>query len=149
MNNGGPGYGGGGQGGYGRHGQQRFRGGGQQQMRRHGGGMPRPHQDRQYQERQPSGPRMPDGPGTPVLGVLELHPKGYGFLRDAKAGYFSQETDPFVSSSLIEKFGLREGVQITGEAVPGGRGQGPRLRQIDSVEGRTIEAYQQVRNFVQ
>jgi transcription termination factor Rho len=135
MNNGGPGYG--------RHGQQqRFRGGPPQQMRRHGGGMPRPQHDRP-----PQGPRMPDGPGTPVLGILELHPKGYGFLRDPKAGYFSQETDPFVSSSLIEKFGLREGVAVTGEAVPGGRGQGPRLRQVDSVEGRTIEAYQQVRSF--
>lgn len=81
------------------------------------------------------------------MGVLELHPKGYGFLRDPKGGYFSQETDPFVSSSLIEKLGLREGVLITGEAVPGGRGQGPRLKQVDTVEGRTVEAYQQIRSF--
>uniref|UniRef100_A0A7C4QQ18 Transcription termination factor Rho n=1 Tax=Schlesneria paludicola TaxID=360056 RepID=A0A7C4QQ18_9PLAN len=127
-------------GGYGRQGQ-RFRGNGGAAPQR-GGSAPRPQHGGQ-----PAGPRPAEGPGTPVLGVLELHPKGYGFLRDAKAGYFSQETDPFVSSSLIEKFGLREGVQITGEAVPGGRGQGPRLRQIDTVEGRTPEAYQQVRNF--
>ena len=39
-------------------------------------------------------------------GVLELHPKGYGFLRDIKKDYAAQETDPFVSSSLIEKYSL-------------------------------------------
>lgn len=83
----------------------------------------------------------------PVQGILELHPKGYGFLREQKAGYISQESDPFVSSTFIEKCGLREGVLVTGEAVSGGRGQGPRLRQVDSVEGRTVEAYQQVKNF--
>jgi transcription termination factor Rho len=88
-----------------------------------------------------------DGPGTPVQGILEMHPKGYGFLRDAKAGYFSQETDPFVSSSLIQKLGLREGVLITGEAVSGGRGQGPRLRQIDTVEGRTPDSYRETKSF--
>jgi transcription termination factor Rho len=94
-----------------------------------------------------AGPPRADLPGTPVLGILELHPKGYGFIREAKAGYTSQESDPFVSSSIIQKLNLREGVQITGEAVSGGRGQGPRLRQVDTVEGRTIEAYQQIRPF--
>ncbi len=102
-------------------------------------------QNTQYNNQTP--PPRGDQPGVPVLGILELHPKGYGFLREAKAGYSSQETDPFVSSSIIQKLSLREGVTITGEAVSGGRGQGPRLRQIDSVEGRTIEAYQQIRSF--
>jgi transcription termination factor Rho len=81
------------------------------------------------------------------MGVLELHPKGYGFLRDAKAGYISQESDSFVSSSLIEKYHLREGVIVTGEGSVGARGQGPRLRSVDSVDGRTPDVYQQVKNF--
>ena len=84
---------------------------------------------------------------TPVQGILELHPKGYGFLRDPKAGYISQETDSFVSGSLIEKYGLREGVLITGENVPGGRGQGPRLKTIQTIEGRLPEHYAEIKNF--
>lgn len=52
-------------------------------------------------------------------GILELHPKGYGFLRDAKKNYGSQESDPFVSSSLIEKCLLREGVRILGKVGTG------------------------------
>ena len=84
---------------------------------------------------------------TLVQGILELHPKGYGFLRDPKAGYVSQETDSFVSGSLLEKYGIREGVLITGESIPGGRGQGPRLRSIQSIEGRLPEQYAEIKNF--
>ncbi len=109
-------------------------------QRRHQGG-PRPQGGGQ-----PPGPRGPEQV-TPVMGVLELHPKGYGFLRDAKAGYISQESDAFVSSSLIEKYHLREGVIVTGEGTVGHRGQGPRLRSVDSIDGRTPEVYQQVKQF--
>jgi len=94
----------------------------------------------------PSAPRGPEQV-VPVIGVLELHPKGYGFLRDAKAGYISQESDSFVSSSLIEKYHLREGVIVTGEGTVGSRGQGPRLRSVDTIDGRTPEVYEQVKNF--
>jgi transcription termination factor Rho len=68
-------------------------------------------------------------------------------LRDPKAGYVSQETDSFVSGSLLEKYGIREGVLITGESIPGGRGQGPRLRSIQSIEGRLPEQYAEIKNF--
>ncbi len=44
-----------------------------------------------------------------ITGVLELHPKGYGFLRMAKNDYAAEDSDAFVSSSLIEKHRLREG----------------------------------------
>ena len=123
---------------------------GQQMDRR---GPPGPH--RGGGQRGPHGPRPPQqsneprGPEvlTPVQGILELHPKGYGFLRDPKAGYVSQDSDSFVSGSLIEKHGLREGILITGESVPGGRGQGPRLKSIQTIEGRLPELYAEVKNF--
>lgn len=118
------------------------------QRRRDGG--PR-DQSRDYAPRDPAGRHSaaPRGPEvvSPVSGLLELHPKGYGFLRDPKAGYVSQETDAFVSSTLIEKCGLREGVMIDGEMVAGQRGQGPRLKSIATIDGRTVEDYQQVKLF--
>lgn len=83
----------------------------------------------------------------PYEGVLELHPKGYGFLRAADANYGAQESDPFVSSSLIEKYGLREGVKINGEVGPGSRGQGPRLKTVEKVDERTPEEYEEVKTF--
>jgi len=80
-------------------------------------------------------------------GVLELHPKGYGFLRDIKKDYAAQDTDPFVSSSLIEKYGLRPGILIRGEVGPGSNSQGPRLRSIDLVDGRSLDDYAKIKRF--
>ncbi len=82
-----------------------------------------------------------------IEGVLELHPKGYGFLRDPAKSYSAQDTDAFVSSSVIEKNGLREGILIRGEVGPGSKGQGPRLKSIETIDGRTIEEFQEIRHF--
>jgi len=48
---------------------------------------------------------------------------------------------------MIEKFKLREGVMIVGEIAPGHRQQGPRLRTIQTVEGRTLEEYALIKPF--
>lgn len=82
-----------------------------------------------------------------VTGVLELHPKGYGFIRSPENNYASESTDAFVPSSLIEKHGLREGIMITGGVGPGSRGQGPRLKSIESIDGNTVEEYQKFKPF--
>ena len=82
-----------------------------------------------------------------VEGVLELHPKGYGFLRDPKNNYVAGKADPFVPGSLLEKWGLREGVLLRGEVSAGTKGQGPRLRTVESVDGRTLEEYQKIKVF--
>ena len=101
------------------------------------------HRSRQPQSRSDNGA---DVTGT-IEGVLELHPKAYGFLRDPAKNYAAQDSDAFVSSSVIEKHGLREGILIRGEVGPGTRGQGPRLKEIETVDGRTLEEYQQVNYF--
>jgi len=82
-----------------------------------------------------------------IEGVLELHPKGYGFLRDPKNNYASEKSDTFVSSSLVERHRLREGVLIKGEIVNGIKGQGPRLKNVETVDGRTLDEYAQVKTF--
>ena len=120
--------------------QNRQRGGRRNQNNRgnnRGGG-------RQQKQRTPYTGEVVTGP---IEGVLELHPKGYGFIRDPKKDYSSQDSDPFVSSSIIEKHRLREGVMIKGEVGPGSRGQGPRLKDVESVDGRTLEEYEQIKDF--
>jgi transcription termination factor Rho len=91
-------------------------------------------------------------PSTEVIegtidGVLELHPKGYGFLRNAEKGYVAQESDPFVPSSLVEKYHLREGVMIRGDVGAGVRNQGPRLKEVELIDSLTPEQYAEVKNF--
>ncbi|MEO8494545.1 MAG: transcription termination factor Rho, partial [Planctomycetota bacterium] len=92
------------------------------------------------------GPRRGDGtdmepvedsdiPSEPGQGLLELHPNGYGFLRSPDNNYSRERTDPFVPGAMIEKFGLRQGVLISGIIQHARKQQGPRLREITDVDG--------------
>ena len=50
-----------------------------------------------------------DAPLEPGVGLLELHPNGYGFLRSPTNNYSRERTDPFVPGTMIEKYSLRPG----------------------------------------
>jgi transcription termination factor Rho len=121
--------------------------------RRNDGGPPRGGRD-MGRGRDLGGPRrgrtiQPSGEvveGT-FDGVLELHPRGYGFLRDPKRNYAAEDSNPFVSSSLVEKYKLRQGVLIRGDVGQGTRNQGPRLREVELIDGFTPEEYLNVKNF--
>jgi transcription termination factor Rho len=78
-----------------------------------------------------------------------MHPNGYGFLRDPACNYDRQLTDPFVPGSMIDKFALREGIHISGLVQPGRRQQGPRLKEIVSIDGLEPDAYREVKTFDQ
>jgi transcription termination factor Rho len=86
-------------------------------------------------------------PVEPGGGVLELHPNGYGFLRDPNNNYVRERTDPFVPGTMIDKFNLREGVFLKGMVQPGRGSQGPRLKEIESVDDMPPEDYVNVKNF--
>jgi transcription termination factor Rho len=125
-----------------------------------GGGRPRPasnsgvvNQKHNFKKAKPGG--APTGvmevgdPNThyEVTGALELHPNGYGFLRDPNNDYARIITDPFVPGSMIEKYGFREGVLISGLIQPGTKNQGPRLREIKDVDGISAEDYSRIKPF--
>jgi transcription termination factor Rho len=91
-------------------------------------------------------------PGDPstyytVTGALEMHPNGYGFLRDPTNDYTRIITDPFVPGNMIERYGFREGVLLTGLVQPGTRSQGPRLREATDVDGIHPDDYAKVLPF--
>ena len=83
----------------------------------------------------------------PCDGVFEMHPKGYGFLRSKDNDFAAQEADPFISTQFIEKYCLREGAFLTGELGPGHRNQGPRVKEIETIEGMPAEDYCGVADF--
>jgi transcription termination factor Rho len=138
-------YGGGGGGGRGGNMNGRGGGGG------YSGGYRRFHEP---------GPRppMPEGdlpegadapPPEPGAGVLELHPNGYGFLRNINNNLTRERSDPFVPGTMIEKYRLREGVLINGMVQHSRRQQGPRLKEILDVDGMKPEDYCNVKDFDQ
>jgi transcription termination factor Rho len=76
-------------------------------------------------------------PTTTFSGVLELHPKGYGFLRQLKRFIQAQVGDPYVGNHLVERYHLPPGVLIEGQLEQGPPGSmGPRLRTVDKIEGQ-------------
>jgi len=113
-----------------------------------GRGGSRKRNYRQDNRREPdfsdNGDPLPLVPGS---GVLELHPNGYGFLRNPVGNFPRERTDPFVPGTMIEKFGLREGLLIHGMVQHHRKQQGPRLREILDVDGLAPEEYLNVKRF--
>ncbi len=83
-------------------------------------------------------PEVPLGPPEPADGVLEMTPKGYGFLRQRERMYAQHPNDAFVSGDFIRQYGLREGMYMKGIAQKGPRG--PQITSIDEVNGRAPES---------
>src|SRR5437764_12527256 len=69
-------------------------------------------------------------------GVLELHSKGFGFLRNAARNYLAQPGDAYVATQLIQKHHLRAGELLAGPTEPGKKGSGPRLVRVETIEGQ-------------
>ncbi|HVL15033.1 MAG TPA: transcription termination factor Rho [Gemmata sp.] len=81
-------------------------------------------------------------PRTTAQGVLEMHPKGYGFLRNPARFYAANPADAYVSGQLIDKYRLAEGVQLAGPLEPARRGTtGPRLAAVETIEGRDAKQF--------
>ena len=80
---------------------------------------------------------------TTVEGVLELTPKGFGFLRSPARNYAAQPTDPYVGANLIDRYRLRPGTMIAGKVEPARKaGTGPRLASVEAIEGDDPDKYQ-------
>jgi transcription termination factor Rho len=119
-------------------------GGGRRGGRRRPYGQQGDRQDRPDGDYQDNGEPLPLVPGS---GVLEMHPNGYGFLRNPATNFTRERTDPFVPGTMIEKFRLREGVLISGMVQRHRRGQGPRLKEILDVDGIAPDDYTKVKSF--
>ena len=75
-------------------------------------------------------------------GVLELHPKGYGFLRNPAKFFAPTPNDPYVSAQLLQKFRLAAGLHLAGPVEPARRGStGPRLATVETIEGGDPKAF--------
>lgn len=132
--------GGGGQGqGYG-HSQEQGRG-----HHEHGRGQHPQHRPQYGAEGQSGGddergrpPEVPLGPPEPADGILEMTPKGYGFLRQRDRAFAQHPQDAFIAPEFIRQFGLREGMQVKGVAQRGQRG--PQITSVTEVNGRAPES---------
>ena len=99
----------------------------------------------------PAGPRpgrladapIPEGEATAeVVGVIQVMPEGFGYLRSPSRDYDPDAGDPWVPRELVASLQLETGVEVTGHAVTGARpGAGPGVARIASLNGLEPEAY--------
>jgi len=86
------------------------------------------------------------GEPIPAEGLLDLHEKGYGFLRTS--GYLASPKDVYVSVSQVRRFGLRKGDYVKGASRPAGSSESwPALLRIDTVSGMTADEARQRPKF--
>ncbi len=79
---------------------------------------------------------------TVPSGVLEMNPRGHGFLRNPAKHYMPTANDPHVPGQLIDKYNLADGVLLAGPIEPARRGTtGPRLLAVESIEGADPKLY--------
>lgn len=75
-----------------------------------------------------------DATGEPVVGVLDITPRGHGFIR--LAGLESAEEDVYVSPSQIRRCELQRGDEVAGPARKPRRGERyPALIHVDTING--------------
>ena len=73
-----------------------------------------------------------------ISGILEIVGNGAAFVRQQEASYLASKNDIFVGSKLIQRYGLRTGDEIIGEAGDSpGRGKSAPLVSISSVKKPT------------
>src|SRR6516165_10477441 len=112
--------------------------------RRYGNGEP---QGMPYQDIEPTTENGEPLPVEPGSGVLELHPNGYGFLRNPDNNLTRERTDPFVPGTMIDKYRLREGVMVNAMVQHSRKQEGPRVKEILDIDGLKPEDYPAVKDF--
>jgi transcription termination factor Rho len=84
-------------------------------------------------EREPR-ERRPESPPVDKVGILDVLPDGFGFLRTQ--GFVQSDDDVYVSLSQIRRFGLRRGDEIAGQVrEPKDNEKYNALLKVDTVNG--------------
>jgi transcription termination factor Rho len=82
-----------------------------------------------------------------MIGVLELAGRGSGFLRRREASYLASQGDVHVGERLVRQYGLRAGDEIDGTTRSGGKGKGPSLETVTSINGQPPDSIRQRPEF--
>lgn len=96
--------------------------------------------EKTHQENKKHQPKIEFEGIVEAVGVLEIMPDGYGFLRSSDYNYLNSPDDIYVSQSQIKHYALKTGDTIKGEIRPPKEGDKyfP-LVNVNSINGRTPE----------
>ena len=91
--------------------------------------------------------KEPVDPGPPVeaIGLVEISPKGFGFLRQENRNYQQSPNDVFITPEVVRIHGLRDGLQVKCMSQLGNRG--PQLTELLEINGGPPEVYHNLPYF--
>ena len=90
-------------------------------------------QDRNDRQQEDRTPTVLEGPVVDTNGLLEMTPKGFGFLRMPETNFEQSKEDIFISPEIIRNHTLRHGQWLHGKYQASNRG--PQLVEISEVNG--------------
>ena len=105
---------------------------------------------RRRRRRRPGGPGGPGGPGPqtpvptelqPVSGMLRMNRDGSASLVQPARSYFPHQTDPFIPREVVRRLQLQDAAGAAVEAMGGPVGGKTVVRDIVTVEGKTLEEF--------
>lgn len=76
-------------------------------------------------------------PAIESEGIVEISPKGFGFLRERIRGFQQSPKDVFITPEIVRTYGLRDGLMVRCISKNGVRG--PQLVDVLSINGRPPE----------
>lgn len=117
--------------------QQPASGHGHQRHDSAAGGGPPPAHSQAGNEPADRRPAPLSGPKIEADGILELAPKGFGFLRVPAKNFEQARDDVFVTPETIRRHHLRLGQWVKGFYQEGPRG--PQLVDVESINGLTVD----------
>jgi transcription termination factor Rho len=80
-------------------------------------------------------------------GVLELHEKGYGFLREPERDFRPTGNDVFVPPGLVRRYRLKMGLTLEGPTQRDKKGRGLQLADVTAICGRSADTYRDLTPF--
>lgn len=78
-------------------------------------------------------------------GIVEISPKGFGFLREKKNGFQQTPKDVFITPEVVRVYGLRDGLMVKCISKQGLRG--PQLVELQQINGQDPDEYKNLPYF--
>ncbi|NNE92406.1 MAG: transcription termination factor Rho [Verrucomicrobiales bacterium] len=103
------------------------------------------YRERKEKERQREAEILAAAPEVESEGLVEISPKGFGFLRERKRNFEQSPKDVFITPEVVRIHGLRDGLWVKCMSKEGVRG--PQLIELQSINGREPEEYHNLPYF--
>ncbi len=93
--------------------------------------------ERKEKERAREAAALEASPAVESEGIVEISPKGFGFLREKIRGFQQSPKDVFITPEVVRQYGLRDGLMVRCISKQGVRG--PQLMELLTINDRPPE----------